>query len=94
VQRLGRRQKKALRKLHKRLRIDESEEVPDSRKVEALLRIHFRMTLPELRRLSDEAYWQRWYDYLYWREQERELLLGVMRQAINEAFSSTPLNTF
>jgi hypothetical protein len=52
------------------------------------------MTLPELRRLSDEAYWQRWYDYLYWREQERELLLGVMRQAINEAFSSTPLNTF
>ncbi len=58
----------------------------DSRKVDALLRFHYKV---EPSSLSDEAYWQLWYDYLFVREQKRELMLGVMRQVVNEAFSPT-----
>ncbi|MFD2787941.1 hypothetical protein [Hymenobacter rubripertinctus] len=57
----------------------------EDRKVDALLRFHFKLDPQEL---DDEAYWQLWYDYLYARQTERNLLLGVMRQVISEAFPS------
>lgn len=56
----------------------------DNRKVDALLRFHFKVD-PDT--LDDEAYWRHWYDYLYARQQERDLMLGVMRQVLNEAFA-------
>lgn len=36
--------------------------------------------------MDDETYWRKWYDYLYYRQTQRDLLLGVMRQVISEAF--------
>ena len=58
----------------------------DGRKVDALLRFHYK---EDPATWDDTTYWRRWYDLLYAREQEREMLLGVLRQVINEAFPPT-----
>lgn len=59
----------------------------DSRKVDALLRLHYKVD-PDT--LDDAAYLRLWYDYLYCREEERALLLGVMRQVLREAAGQSP----
>ncbi len=57
----------------------------DDRKVDALLRLHCRVE-PEA--LDDEARIKLWYDYLYARQSARNLLLGVLRQVVTEAFGN------
>ena len=53
--------------------------------MDALLRLHCRV---EPDALDDEARITLWYDYLYARQSTRNLLLGVLRQAVSEAFGS------
>ena len=54
----------------------------DDRKVAALLRFHYK-TDPEA--LDDTAALALWYDYLYVRQVERDLHLGIFRQVLLEA---------
>ena len=55
----------------------------DSRKADALLRHHYK---DDPSQLTDEEYAERWNDFLYAREQDRNMLLSVFRQVLSEAF--------
>ncbi len=55
----------------------------DDRKVDALLRFHFKVNP---RKLEEKARLKLWYDLLYAREEERKFQLSILRQILNEAF--------
>lgn len=58
----------------------------DDRKVDALLRLHYKV---DPAKLSDRKRLELWSEYVYTRQAEREFQLGIFRQVLSEAFPPT-----